>query len=123
MKPESWLSNCRVKELPFHFVGSESDAVALYEQMIADLVGEGTTREGLAALRDDVDDLLARLDEADASAAALPHRREYLELVTRFLRSFLALHLELVDEVERTLGGGGGPTFAQVARAAEGSRT
>ena len=48
--------------------------------------------------------------------------REYLELVIRFLRSFLALHLELLDEVERTLGGGAGPTFAQVARAAEGSQ-
>ncbi|MBS0530632.1 MAG: type VI secretion system baseplate subunit TssF [Proteobacteria bacterium] len=38
-KPECWLSNCRIKELPIHFVGSESDSVALYEQMIADLAG------------------------------------------------------------------------------------
>lgn len=39
MKPESWLSNCRIKELPIYFAGSESDSVALYEQMIADLAG------------------------------------------------------------------------------------
>ena len=54
----------------------------------------------------------AKLREAEASAETLPHRRKYLLLTTAFLRRLLDLHLELIDEVERT--------FAQVepARAA-----
>ena len=39
IKQETWISNCRISELPIYFVGSESDSVALYEQMIADLTG------------------------------------------------------------------------------------
>lgn len=90
----------------------------LVRLLIADLVGERRTREGLAALRTDVGELLARLNEAEASAEALPHRRQYLQLVTDFLRRLLELHLELVDEVERELGGDEGPTFAEIARTA-----
>jgi PadR family transcriptional regulator, regulatory protein AphA len=90
----------------------------LLRLLIADLVGERLTREGLAALREDVNDLLARLDEAEASAETLPHRRTYLLLVTGFLRRLLQLHLELVDEVERALGAGEGPTLAELARTA-----
>ena len=33
----------------------------------------------------------------------LPHRRKYLLLAFGFLRRYLELHLELVDEVERDL--------------------
>jgi DNA-binding PadR family transcriptional regulator len=88
----------------------------LLRLLIADLVGERLTRDGLAALRQDVDGLLTRLDEAEASAETLPHRRTYLLLVTGFLRRLLELHLELVDEVERELDGADGPTFAQLAR-------
>jgi hypothetical protein len=62
-----------------------------------------TTRESFATLRDDIDDLSARLAEAEASANALPHRRKYLLLVVEFLGRQLELHLELVDEVEREL--------------------
>jgi PadR family transcriptional regulator, regulatory protein AphA len=91
----------------------------LLRLLIADLVGERLTREGLAALRQDVDDLLARLDEAEASAEKLPHRRTYLLLVTGFLRRVLELHLELVDEVEREVSMGEGPAFAGLAAADE----
>ncbi len=55
----------------------------------------------MATLRDDVADLMARLDDAETTAAALPHRTKYLMLVIDFLRRYLELHLELVDEVER----------------------
>jgi type VI secretion system protein ImpG len=34
-RPELRVSGCRVKELTVHFLGQESDAVALYEQMFA----------------------------------------------------------------------------------------
>ena len=52
-------------------------------------------------LREDVADLLARLEDAEATAESLPHRRKYLLLVIDFLRRLLELHLELVDDVER----------------------
>jgi DNA-binding PadR family transcriptional regulator len=74
---------------------------SLIRLLIADLVGEEATRSSLAALREDVADLEARLAESDASAEQLPHRRASLLLVNRFLRGLLDLHLELVDAVER----------------------
>jgi len=88
---------------PVRFTPVKSDL--LVRLLIADLVGEEATREGIAALRDDVADLLGRLDEADASAESLPHRRKYLLLASDFLRRLLDLHLELVDEVERNFSG------------------
>ena len=77
----------------------------LLRLLIADLVGESVTRESLASLREDVADVLERLAESEATAAALPHRSKYLRLVTRFLRASAQLHLDLVDEVERELAG------------------
>jgi DNA-binding PadR family transcriptional regulator len=77
----------------------------LLRLLVTDLVGEGATRASLAALRDDVADLLARLDDTEAGAAALEHREKYLLLATSFMRRLLELHLELVDEVERELSG------------------
>jgi DNA-binding PadR family transcriptional regulator len=71
--------------------------------LICDLVGEEPTRESVATLRDDVAELMGRLDETEASADALPHRRKYLMLVNEFLRRLLELHLEFVDELEREL--------------------
>lgn len=37
--PESWFAGCRTTELPIHLVGPEADAIALYEQLIADCTG------------------------------------------------------------------------------------
>jgi DNA-binding PadR family transcriptional regulator len=73
----------------------------LLRVLITDLVGEDVTRESMLTLRDDIADLIARLDDAVLSAEQLPHRRRYLLLVNEFLRRFLDLHLELVDEIER----------------------
>lgn len=67
------------------------------------MVGEAATRESIITLREDITDLFARLDETEASAKTLPHRRKYLLLVNGFLRRLLELHLELVDDVEREL--------------------
>jgi DNA-binding PadR family transcriptional regulator len=77
---------------------------ALLRLLICDLVGEQVTRRSLATLRDDVADLQQRLEDAEHTAAELPHREKYLLLVIGFLRRFLELHLELVDDVERELG-------------------
>ena len=89
-------------ETPVRFTPVKSEL--LLRLLIADLVGEEATRRGIRALRDDIDDLRDRLDESDASAETLPHRRKYLLLANGFLRRLLDLHLELVDEVERELG-------------------
>jgi DNA-binding PadR family transcriptional regulator len=75
----------------------------LLRLLIADLVGEAATRQGIAALRDDIAELLERLEASEARAEGLPHRRKYLLLVTGFLRRLLDLHLDMVDEVEREL--------------------
>ena len=37
--PASWFAGCRTKELSFHLLGGEGDAVALYEQLFANCVG------------------------------------------------------------------------------------
>jgi DNA-binding PadR family transcriptional regulator len=77
----------------------------LLRLLICDLVGEGVTRASLATLRDDIADIYLRLDDAEETARALPHREKYLLLVIRFLRDYAKLHVDLVDEVEKELGG------------------
>ncbi len=88
-------------EAPVQFTPVKSEL--LLRLLIADLVGEEATRQGVAALRDDIADLLDRLEQSEVRAEMLPHRRKYLLLVTDFLRRLLDLHLEFVDEVEREL--------------------
>ncbi len=74
---------------------------ALLRLLICDLVGEDVTRESLAMLRDDIEDLERRLDDSEQAAKELPHREKYLLLVIAFLRRYLELHRGLVDQVER----------------------
>ena len=76
----------------------------LLRLLIADLVGAEVTRESIGTLREDIADLQARVDEMEARAQEFPHRQQSLVIVARFLRRLLALHLDLVDEVERELG-------------------
>ncbi len=76
----------------------------LLRLLIADLAGEEVTRTSMATLRDDVAELLGRLDEMEAGAAKLAHREKELRLIAGFVRRLLELHLDLVDEVERELG-------------------
>jgi DNA-binding PadR family transcriptional regulator len=75
----------------------------LMRLLICDLVGEEVTRESVATLRDDLDDLRARLDESERRASALPHREKYLLLAVDFLRGFVELHEQLLADVEREL--------------------
>ena len=75
----------------------------LIRLLLADLVGEDVTRESIVTLRDDIADLVGRLDESADAANALPHRSKYLLLVNGFLRRLVDLHLEFVDKVERDL--------------------
>jgi DNA-binding PadR family transcriptional regulator len=86
---------------PVRFTPLKSEP--LLRMLICDLVGERATREGIATLREDVAELLAVLDDAELTAAELPHRQKYLMLTIGFLRRFLQLHLDWIDEVEREL--------------------
>jgi DNA-binding PadR family transcriptional regulator len=87
---------------PVRFTPVKSEM--LIRLLFADLAGEEVTRESIAALREDIADLVHRLDESADAAEALPHRRKYLLLVNAFLRRLVDLHLEFVDDVERELG-------------------
>jgi DNA-binding PadR family transcriptional regulator len=89
-------------QTPATFTPLKSDF--LQRLLICDLVGEAVTSKSMAAIRDEVADIQSRLDDAERSAKALPHREKYLLLVIGFLRRLLDLHLELLDEVERELG-------------------
>jgi DNA-binding PadR family transcriptional regulator len=80
------------------FTPLKSDA--LLRLLICDLVGEEVTRESMATLRDDLADIERRLEDAERTAHQLPHREKYLLIVISFMRRFLELHLELVDQVE-----------------------
>jgi DNA-binding PadR family transcriptional regulator len=75
----------------------------LLRLLICDLVGEKVTRDSMATLRDDIADLQSRLAEAERSAHELPHREKYLMLINGFMRRYLELHLELIDQVEEEL--------------------
>jgi DNA-binding PadR family transcriptional regulator len=86
---------------PVHFTPVKSEM--LQRLLIADLVGESVTHESIVALRAEIEDLRARLDEAEVSADGLPHRRKYLLLTIDFLRGLLALHEDFVARVEREL--------------------
>jgi DNA-binding PadR family transcriptional regulator len=71
--------------------------------LATDLVGEEPVGESLGALREDIVDLLGRLDVAEAVAATLPHREQLLLLNHRLARRILEAHLEWLDGVEQTL--------------------
>jgi PadR family transcriptional regulator, regulatory protein AphA len=83
---------------PVRFTPLKSDP--LLRLLLCDLVGEPITRASLATLREDIADLMERLEDGEATAQSLPHRTKYLLLVNEFLRRYLDLHLELVDQVE-----------------------
>jgi len=84
---------------PVRFTPVKSDP--LLRLLLCDLVGEEVTRESMLTLREDIAELMERLDESVATAEALPHRSKYLLLAIDFLRDYLTLHLDLVHTVER----------------------
>jgi DNA-binding PadR family transcriptional regulator len=71
--------------------------------MAADLVGPEPVLESMQALRNDITDLLARIDVAEAVAATLPHRERILLLNHQLARHILQAHLEWLEGVAREL--------------------
>ena len=102
---------------PVRFTPVKSDP--LLRLLLCDLVGEEITRESMLTLRDDIADIAVRLDEAEARAEEIPHRRKYLLLATEFLRKYLTLHLELVETVEREFAASAGDETREEAATAE----
>jgi len=84
---------------PVGFTPLKSDA--LIRILATDLVGEDAVREGFASLRDDLEDMRARVAETTERAKALPHREQYLRLGLGFVEGLIRLYEELVDKVER----------------------
>jgi DNA-binding PadR family transcriptional regulator len=88
-------------QTPVTFTALKSEP--LIRLLICDLVGEEVTRASMTTLRDEIADIERRLDDAELRAAGLPHREKYLRVAIDFMRRLLALHLELVDQVDRDL--------------------
>jgi DNA-binding PadR family transcriptional regulator len=86
---------------PVSFVPFKSDL--LLRLLLGDLAGEAPTREAVGGLREELRELSAQLDDAEARAALLPHREKYLLLVIEFLRGLLRLHLDWIATVENEL--------------------
>ena len=77
---------------------------AVVRLLAADLVGEQAVLDSLLALREEIADISARLDAADAVAATIPGRERYLHLNHRLARRIVQAHTDWLDEVERELG-------------------
>jgi hypothetical protein len=57
--------------------------------------------EGLVTLREDLEDMRARVEETAERAKALPHREKYLNLGLEFIEGLIGLYEELVEKIER----------------------
>jgi DNA-binding PadR family transcriptional regulator len=88
-------------EEPCSFSGIQSEAIT--RMLATDLVGEARTRKSLEALRGEIDELNAFLDEAELTARQYPHREKYLLLNHGLARAILQTYSEWLDRVEREL--------------------
>jgi PadR family transcriptional regulator, regulatory protein AphA len=86
---------------PARFPRIQHDAVV--RLLAADIVGEQAVLDSLRALRDEIADIRARLDAAEAVAATIPGRRTYLLLNHRLARHIVQAHADWLDEIEREL--------------------
>jgi DNA-binding PadR family transcriptional regulator len=89
---------------PSSFPRIQSEAVA--RVLSSDLAeDERVVAESLGALRTEIAELSAGIDEDERRAPSIPHRERQLKLVRSLGRRLLDAHLEWIDEVERELGG------------------
>jgi DNA-binding PadR family transcriptional regulator len=90
---------------PSSFPRIQSDAVA--RVLASDLADdERDVVQSLQALRAELAELSAGLDEDARRAPSIPHRERQLRLVRSLGRRLLEAHHDWIDEVERELGGG-----------------
>ena len=84
---------------PVQFTPFKSEA--LIRTLATDLVGEDAVREGFATLRDDLDDMRARVEETAERAKTLPHREKYLNLGLDFIEGLIGLYEDLLERIEQ----------------------
>ncbi len=60
--------------------------------------------DSLGALREEIGEISARLDAAEAVATTIPSRTDYLLLNHGLARRIVQAHADWLDEVERKLG-------------------
>jgi DNA-binding PadR family transcriptional regulator len=94
------------------WVGRPSSFPRIYHEaavrvLAGDLADDEAVRSSVRALREELEELERRLDEAELAAESIPHRRRNLRLVQSLGRKLVAVHHEWVDEVERELGQAG----------------
>jgi hypothetical protein len=88
---------------PSSFPRIQSEAVA--RVLSSDLAeDERVVAESLGALREEIAELEAGIDEDGRRAHSIPHRERQLKLVRSLGRRLLEAHREWIDEVERELG-------------------
>jgi PadR family transcriptional regulator AphA len=87
---------------PFPRIQSEAVARVLSSDLADD---ERVVAESLRALREEIAELSAGIDEDERRAPSIPHRARQLKLVRSLGRRLLRAHLEWIDEVEEELRG------------------
>jgi DNA-binding PadR family transcriptional regulator len=88
---------------PSSFPRIQSEAVA--RVLSSDLAeDERVVAESLGALRGEIAELSAGIDQDERRAVSIPHRERQLRLVRSLGRRLRRAHLEWIDEVERDLG-------------------
>ena len=74
--------------------------------LAGDLIDDATIVKSLSAMRDELDDLDAEIDNSEAIARQIPERTTYLLLLHRYSRELVAVHRAWIADVERTLRSG-----------------
>jgi DNA-binding PadR family transcriptional regulator len=88
---------------PSSFPRIQSEAVA--RVLSSDLAeDQRVVADSLRALREEIAELVAGVDEDERRAPSIPHRERQLKLVRSLGRRLLEAHLEWIDEVEREFG-------------------
>jgi DNA-binding PadR family transcriptional regulator len=91
---QEWLA------LPSRFPRIQSDAAIRVQA--SDLADDpGVVLKSLQAVRDEIAELTAILEESERREEQFPHRRRQLRLLHSLGRRILTAHLEWIDEVER----------------------
>lgn len=94
---QEWLA------LPSRFPRIQSDAAIRVQA--SDLAEDPrVVLQSLHAVRDEITELTAILEESERREEQFPHRRRQLRLLHSLGRRILAAHLEWIDEVEQELG-------------------
>jgi DNA-binding PadR family transcriptional regulator len=94
---QEWLA------LPSRFPRIQSDAAIRVQA--SDLADDPrVVIKSLQALREEIADLTAILDEGERREVQFPHRQRQLRLLHSLGRHILRVHLEWIEEVEQELG-------------------